>query len=79
MAAQIEKLCTQLELICTMQGELKSIAPNLHWHFKKAKMKGVMEITLMKENGEVILSVHDNRRGGWEEEMMQAIKTTLQK
>ncbi len=78
-ASQIEMLCAQLELTCTMRGELKSIASNLHWHFKKAKLKGVMEITLMKETGEIILSVHDNRRGAWEEEVMKKVKSALEK
>lgn len=78
-ATQIENLCAQLELVCKMQGELKSIAPNHHWHFKKAKLKGVLEITLMKETREIILSVHDNRQGGWEEEVMEKIKALLQK
>ncbi|MFN8286394.1 MAG: hypothetical protein U0V74_06565 [Chitinophagales bacterium] len=76
--ARIDKLCEKLGLAVTMKGILKSIGPNKHWHLKKGKAKGVLEITLMLESGEIILSVHDNRKGDWEEDMMKQVKKAMQ-
>jgi hypothetical protein len=36
-----------------------------------------LEITLMHATGEIILSVHENRRGGWEEDAMNKLKRNL--
>ncbi|HLP53247.1 MAG TPA: hypothetical protein VK154_20300 [Chitinophagales bacterium] len=77
LPVQIEDHCAKAGLTLTMQGSLKSIAPNTHWHFKKGKQKGVLEITLMHQTGEIILSVHQNRRGGWEDEMMRSLQAQL--
>ncbi len=76
--SSLEKLFTAMGLTITMQGVLKSIAANRHWHLKNGKQKGVLEVTLMHETGEVLLSVHDNRRGGWEKEMIDVISAKLQ-
>lgn len=76
--SSLEKLFIGMGLTITMKGVLKSIAANRHWHLKSGKQKGVLEITLMLETGEVILSVHDNRNGGWEKGMIEAISAKLQ-
>lgn len=74
---QIEALCLEAGLLQTMRGSLKSMPANMHWHFKKGKEKGVLEITLLHQTGEIILAVHQNRRGGWVEEVMAALKAQL--
>lgn len=71
--AGIEKICGEMGLVVTMKASLKSIAENTHWHFKREKQKGTLEITLMHGTGEVILSVHENRRGGWEEGVIKVL------
>ena len=70
---QIEKTCVQLLLTQTMKGSLKSIAANTHWHYKSGKEKGVLEITLMKATREIILNVHENRKGDWQEKTMKQL------
>ena len=52
---------------------LKSLPPNLHWHFSKPGSKGTLEATLILGTGEIWLSVHDNRRADWVEEAVRRI------
>jgi len=76
-AASIEKACKDIGLDITMRTELKSIDANAHWHLKKGKEKGVLEITLMLLTGEVILSCKDNRGGDWIEGAIYQLKKDL--
>lgn len=74
----IEQVCANAGLQQTMKGSLKSIPVNTHWHFKKGKEKGILEITLYHHSGEVVLLVHDNRKGDWIPEVVQFLKTQLE-
>jgi hypothetical protein len=64
-AEAIENLCATMTLTLTMRGSLKSLPANIHWHYKKGKEKGVLEITLMQQRNEIILSCKENRSGPW--------------
>ena len=61
----------------SMRTELKSIDGNVHWHLKKGKEKGVLEITLMLLTEEVIFSCKENRGGGWVDEAIDQLKKDL--
>lgn len=74
----LEAMCAALGLQLTMKGELKSQKNNTHWHYKKGKEKGVLEVTLLHQTGTVILSVHENRAGEWIEEAMSSLKKILE-
>ena len=75
----IEKFCAKTDLRLTMKGSLKTLPPNIHWHFKKGAQKGVLEITLLKENGKLIFFVHKNRKGGWERQATIELKVLINK
>jgi hypothetical protein len=70
----VERICMQQNLTSTMKGSLKSIDANTHWHFKNGKVKGVLEITLMHNTGEIILAVHENRNDDWVKTAMQQLE-----
>ncbi len=74
----IEKACNSAGLELTMKGSLKSLPDNEHWHFKKVKQKGVLEITLLAQTNRLILSCKKNRSGEWMDgsivELSQALK-----
>ena len=61
----VEKACKASGLQPTMKTSLKTLSDNEHWHFKKGKLPGVLEITLMIENNDLILSCKKNRDGDW--------------
>ncbi len=74
----LETICAALGLQLTMKGELKSQKNNTHWHYKKGQEKGVLEVTLLHQDGTIILSVHDNRAGNWTEEAISSLKNRIE-
>lgn len=76
----VEKACSSMGLQLTMKGSLKSLASNIHWHYKKARQPGVLEITLMMNENKLILTCKKNRNGEWigraTDELKAALKLT---
>lgn len=75
--AHIEEVCLQAGLTLRMKGRLKQLPHNMHWHFKLGKEKGVLELTFLPEKHELIFSVHDNRKGHWQEAMIARLCKAL--
>lgn len=73
----IEENCAQLGLKLTMKGSLKTMPANTHWHYKYGKQTGVLEVTLLNNNTQVILSVHTNRMGNWLQDVIKQLQTKL--
>ena len=61
--AIIEKFAEERGLQLSMKGSLKSKAINIHYHFKRKKERGVLEITIFGDALQI--NVHDNRQGNW--------------
>jgi hypothetical protein len=74
---EIEKSCASLSLIRTMKASLKSLPENTHWHYKKDKEKGVLEITLLPQKNEVIITCKANRYADWINEAMKELDAAL--
>lgn len=62
---QLEAICDWHSLVIADAGTLKSFPGSRHWHLRRAKMPGVMEVTYRQEANQLWVSVHDNRDGGW--------------
>ncbi len=73
-AKQIEAICLRAGLTLSMKGSLKQLSQNTHWHFKYGKQKGVLELTFLPNSGELILSVHANRKADWQMDIIEALK-----
>ncbi len=59
----IEDFANERALILSLKGSLKSKVANVHYHFKRKKEKGVLEITIYENCLQI--NVHDNRQGDW--------------
>jgi hypothetical protein len=59
----VEDFAIQRGLQLSMKGTLKSKATNTHFHFKRKKERGVLEITIFEDALQI--NVHDNRQGDW--------------
>jgi hypothetical protein len=75
--AEVEKTCGALGLECTMRGALKSLPDNVHWHFKKGKLPGVLEITLLLKEHKLILNCKKNRQGEWVGDVVEGLRRRL--
>lgn len=76
-ATALEKIVGDSGLQCTLTTTLKTLPANTHWHFKKGKEKGVLEITLLHDSGDIQLTVQDGRKGEWIEAHIGLIKQAL--
>jgi hypothetical protein len=48
-----------------MKGTLASFPGCTHWHLKRNRERGVLEITLWPAQSRLWLSVQDGRKGAW--------------
>jgi len=75
----IERVCRAHELTCTLKGTLAKYPDSMHWHFKKGKQKGTLEITWWESKNRLWFKVAEGRTGAWIEEGMLQIKEEIQK
>lgn len=47
------------------KGTLKTLSGSVHWHFKKASQKGMLEATWHPSAGRLWLKVAANRQATW--------------
>ena len=76
-SADIEKACKAAGLQLTMKTSLKTLPDNEHWHFKKGKLKGVLEITLLPNDNRLVLGCKSNRGGDWIDSLIVELSQTL--
>jgi hypothetical protein len=79
LTESVENVCLSHDLHCTLKGTLTSYPNSVHWHFKKAKQKGTLEITWWESKNRLWFKVTDGRQAKWIEESMLQIKEELQK
>ena len=54
-----------------MTGSLKTLQPNIHWHYKKQNAPGVLEITLLLASKELTFNCKANRYNPWMQDVVQ--------
>jgi len=70
---QIEQTFDQYGLTMTQRTTLSTKKGCYHWHFKKGKEKGVLEITYWPKNHQLLLEIHKNRRAPWNEKAIVSL------
>jgi hypothetical protein len=75
----IEKCCSSEGLQVSVKTSLRMRGDNVHWHFKKGEEKGTLEVTLLREERRVLISVHDNRRGAWIGASIKRLKPAIER
>jgi hypothetical protein len=41
----VEQVCASHDLTCTLKGTLVSYRGSVHWHFKRGRQTGTLEVT----------------------------------
>lgn len=70
---EIDRIAVDFELDLTQRTTLSSKKGSYHWHFKKGKEKGVLEITYWPKKSELRLDLHDNRQAEWNLAVIQPL------
>ena len=61
----IEEAIEGAGLRVTSRGTLVQYPGSIHWHVKRGKEAGTLEITLLNRERYIRLAVHANRAGTW--------------
>lgn len=75
----IEKICAQHELILAMKGSLAAYPGCIHWHYKREKQKGTLELTLFARDRRVWAKVQDGRKAPWIEDALPALQWAIER
>ena len=74
----VEQVCTANNLTCALKGTLASYPGCIHWHFKKKKEKGTLEITWWESENRLWFKVANGRVGEWIDEMLPKLKMEIE-
>ena len=61
----VERACADAGLILTRKSTLASFAGCVHWHFKKGKERGTLEVTWWERGNRLWFKVASGRTGEW--------------
>jgi hypothetical protein len=75
----VEQVYTANNLTCALKGTLASYPGCVHWHFKKNKEKGTLEITWWERENRLWFKVSDGRVGKWIDEILPKLKKEIEK
>lgn len=73
----VERCFGEAGLRVAMKGTLAAHKGCVHWHLKRGKERGTLEVTLWPARRRLWLSVHANRGGEWVEEGLAGLKEAL--
>ncbi|MDN4593723.1 hypothetical protein [Polycladomyces subterraneus] len=74
----IEQCCREEGLQITLTGSLSSYPGSTHWHFKKGRERGTLEVTIWPIKNRIWFSVQKGRTSEWIEEVIQRLKHSIE-
>ncbi|HEU5314907.1 MAG TPA: hypothetical protein VFX49_02270 [Chloroflexota bacterium] len=74
---QIEGCFAACDLRVALKGTARAHPGSIHWHLKRGRERGTLEVTLWPSQRRLWLSVHDNRGAPWIDEMLPDLKEAL--
>jgi hypothetical protein len=78
METAVEACVTEVGLHVTLKGTLAAYPGSLHWHIKRGKERGVLELTWWPEQHRLWFSVHRNRTAPWIETAQSQLKQAIE-
>ena len=76
--AAIEWICGDLGLDRALRGTLKSYPGSIHWHYKRGKQPGTLEITWWPAKPRLWIKVAAGRSANWIDEIIPLLKRRLE-
>jgi hypothetical protein len=78
IAGVIESVAKSNGLVVSLKGSLRAFPGCVHWHFKKERQSGTIEVTMWPQKRRVWLSVQSGRRAQWIEAALPGMRRSLQ-
>jgi 2-polyprenyl-6-hydroxyphenyl methylase/3-demethylubiquinone-9 3-methyltransferase len=69
--------CAAEGLTCTLQNTLKGHPGSTHWHFKRRRERGTLEITWHPATRRLWMTVQEGRKGPWIDDAVERLKARL--
>ncbi len=76
--ADLERALLASGLTVKLRTTLKQFPGSLHWHVKRGRAPGTLEITLLPAQRHAWFSIHSNRRGEWIAAVLSDLKQALE-
>jgi hypothetical protein len=73
----VEQSCIVNNLTCALKGTLVNYPGCVHWHYRKDKQKGTLEITWWEVENRLWFKVAKGRIGDWIDEALQKLKKEI--
>ncbi len=77
MAERIEAACAAHGLTRTMRATLHAYPGCVHWHYKRSRQSGTLEVTMWPQERRAWFAVHSNRGAAWIDDVITAIGAAL--
>ncbi len=74
----IGEVCEELGLRVGIRSTLAGHRDSLHWHLKREKERGTLEVSFVPEPTRLWLAVHKNREGAWIDDAVARFAVLLQ-
>lgn len=74
----VEETCIENNLSCTLKGTLVNYPGCVHWHYRKDKQKGTLEITWWEVENRLWFKVAKSRMGEWMDETLTKLKEQME-
>ena len=75
----IEAACVDAGLRCALKGSLRSYPGSDHWHYKRDREPGTLEVTLWPARRRLWLSVQAGRRAEWIEPLIEPLRQEIER
>jgi hypothetical protein len=74
----VERLCRTRGLLMALKGSLSQYPGSIHWHFKKERQKGTLELTLYPAKSRLWSKVQAGRKALWIYETLPELKNGIE-
>ena len=75
----VEQVCASHNLTRVLKGTLVSYPGSVHWHFKRDREKGTLEITWWAREHRLWFKVTNGRASPWIDEHLPQLKEQIEK
>jgi hypothetical protein len=75
----VERVCALEGLTLTRKGTLSSYPGCVHWHFKKDRQPGTLELTWWERENRLWFKVAEGRRANWINETVEKLRAQIER
>jgi hypothetical protein len=74
----VDDACLGSGLTVHSKSTLRQYPGCVHWHIRKGKLTGTLEITLWPQIGRLWFVVHENRKATWIDDVLPVLRAHMQ-